>query len=349
MARYDYLIIGQGIAGTVLGFKLLQQGKSIKIVDVPLEGRSSHVAAGIINPVTGRNYVKSWLIDELIPAAQACYSAMSELLGKPYLRHKNVYRALHNPKNENAWLARTGDPHYQKYISECIASPQDFKHIKLAYNHGVVDQAYQLDIATLLSDLREYFMANDRLIEHRLDFSQSTESLKWINDQEANRVIFCEGHRVVDNPLWSYLPFDPVKGEMLYVKIPDLKLKACYRHRLFLAHLKENIYWIGANYIKQYEHNDPTATEREKLAAFLDEILETPYELIEHKAGIRPAVKTRKPLLGQHPEYTDYYLFNGLGAKGSSLSPYFADMLIEHMENGEELIGEVDISKFKFY
>lgn len=346
LARYDYLIIGQGIAGSVISFKLIQQGYKIRVVDTPLSGRSSSVAAGIINPVTGRNYVKSWLIDALLPSAVSCYEAMKDLLGPDYLIPKSVYRALHSAKDENAWMARTGDTFYQDYLGECTGHPADFDFIKPAYNQGYIKKAYQLRIKNLIMDFRAYLHQHNALIEEVLKIDSLQDLHQQLAAYDCKQVVFCEGHQVVHNPLWNYLPFDPVKGEMLYVKIPQLKLKDNYRHKMFLTHLYEDIYWVGASYIKNYENADITLSEKEKMTAFLEEILETDFEILEQKAGIRPAVKTRKPLLGRHPEFPNYFLFNGLGAKGSSLAPYFADMLIDYIEKDIALITEVDIAKY---
>ena len=61
----DYLIVGQGIAGTLTAFQLLERNKKICIIDDGNKTSSSSVAAGMINPVTGRKYVKSWMIEKI--------------------------------------------------------------------------------------------------------------------------------------------------------------------------------------------------------------------------------------------------------------------------------------------
>jgi nucleoside-diphosphate-sugar epimerase len=61
----NYLIVGQGIAGTNLTFTLLERGNSVTIADNPQEFSSSKVAAGLFNPITGRKMSKTWLADSL--------------------------------------------------------------------------------------------------------------------------------------------------------------------------------------------------------------------------------------------------------------------------------------------
>ena len=63
----DFLIIGQGLAGTVLAWNLIQRGRSVIVLDREDESTSSKVAAGLINPITGRYLTKSWRADETLP------------------------------------------------------------------------------------------------------------------------------------------------------------------------------------------------------------------------------------------------------------------------------------------
>ena len=60
----DYIIVGQGLAGTHLGFELESRGKSIRIIDNNFKNSSSKVAGGMFNPITGRNMVKTWKADD---------------------------------------------------------------------------------------------------------------------------------------------------------------------------------------------------------------------------------------------------------------------------------------------
>ena len=50
----DFLIVGQGLAGTLLAAELEGRGQSIQVVDNNYPRAASKVAAGIMNPVTGR-------------------------------------------------------------------------------------------------------------------------------------------------------------------------------------------------------------------------------------------------------------------------------------------------------
>ena len=67
MIEVDFMIVGQGLAGSLLASELLDAGKTIQIFDADHEGAASAIAAGIINPITGRRLVKSWMIMSFYP------------------------------------------------------------------------------------------------------------------------------------------------------------------------------------------------------------------------------------------------------------------------------------------
>lgn len=75
------LIVGQGLAGTALGLELEEAGVDFVIVSAGHAEAASRVAAGLVNPVTGRRWVKSARVDELLPFARDRYAQWSGTLG----------------------------------------------------------------------------------------------------------------------------------------------------------------------------------------------------------------------------------------------------------------------------
>ena len=87
MNKHDYLIIGQGLAGSLLAWELLQRGCKIMVIDNGLES-ASQVAAGLINPVTGMRLVKSAEVEHLLPSAMRCYEQLSQLFKQNFYIEK---------------------------------------------------------------------------------------------------------------------------------------------------------------------------------------------------------------------------------------------------------------------
>ncbi|MFM2145304.1 MAG: hypothetical protein RL732_140, partial [Bacteroidota bacterium] len=79
--QVDVLVVGQGICGTWLSYYLEKQGLSYHVLDNEHPESSSRIASGLINPVTGRRLVKTWMIDDLMEHAQNAYSDIGNELG----------------------------------------------------------------------------------------------------------------------------------------------------------------------------------------------------------------------------------------------------------------------------
>src|SRR5688572_21919724 len=104
--QVDVLIIGQGLCGTHLSWWLHQEGKSFVVLDDNNENSASKVAAGIINPVTGRRYVYSWMIDTVMPFAFDTYMAMSQYLEVDIIRPKSIIDFFPSPQMREAFVTR---------------------------------------------------------------------------------------------------------------------------------------------------------------------------------------------------------------------------------------------------
>ena len=90
MEVVDVLIVGQGLAGTWLSFWLYKAGVSFKIIDQINPDSASLRAAGLINPVTGRRLVTTWMIDELMPFSNNAYREIENFLDEIFINETSV-------------------------------------------------------------------------------------------------------------------------------------------------------------------------------------------------------------------------------------------------------------------
>ncbi len=348
MPKKDYIIVGQGLAGTLLSFLLEKEGKDCLVIDPGLDNAASTVAAGIINPVTGRRYVKSWRIDALLPAARQTYAELEQRLGIPLLRDYRILRSIGSVREENDWHARSLDPAYERYILDEAETQAFDGKIEAAYAYGELDKGCRVDIAALVRHYRKYLENKSSLLEESFDFEQlqiHEDGIQY-RDISARGVIFCEGYRGRYNPYFGYLPFHGDKGEVLIVRIPGANFDKLLKQHLFIVPLHDDLYWIGTTYFRSYETLAPTAEGRTWLENKLREVLRLPFEIVDHKAAVRPTVKDRRPLIGAHPDFSGLWLFNGLGTKGTSLGPYWAAHFVRHLLEGQPLDPEVDLRRF---
>ena len=87
--QVDHIIVGQGISGSFLSWYLIKEGKSVLVIDEENATTASRVAAGIINPVTGRRMVTVWMAEELFPFAWKAYNEFGAELGITAISQNN--------------------------------------------------------------------------------------------------------------------------------------------------------------------------------------------------------------------------------------------------------------------
>lgn len=348
----DFIIVGQGIAGTLLAHFLMQAGKTVLVIDNHHQGASSKAAAGIINPVTGRKYVKSWRVDDLLPVAKQTYRELADLLGVEIFHPRNVIRTMSNAKEENDWSVRTAEPGYQAYVSDEVELGAYAEKTNPAFSYGEVLQGGQTDLPLLIERFRKYLMEKDAILNAEFDFDQLDIFAEGIRYQDftAKKIIFCEGAKGKQNPYFSYLPFHGDKGEALIVRIPDAGFEKILKQQIFIVPLREDdLYWIGSTYDRHYQDDKPSEKGYNYLHEHLKNLLRVPFEVVDHVAAVRPTVRDRRPFLGLHPKFPQLGIFNGLGTKGASLGPFWAKQLVDFLLHEKTLDEAVDIQRFKSF
>lgn len=347
--KETYLIVGQGVAGTLLTYFLLKVGQNVIVIDNYHENAASKAAAGIINPITGRHYVKSWKIDELLPFAKQTYQNLEQLLQIQFYTERNVIRTFTNVKEENDWLTHSIEPSYQQYIAD-RADIGNYKNKTIpAFGYGEVLQGAQVHLPVLIENYRNYLQQENRLIEEIFDFEQLVIQESGIRYKSitADKIIFCEGIKAKSNPYFNYLPFHGDKGEALIVHIPNAHFEKILKQHIFIVPLgKGDLYWIGATNHRHFENDLPSEIGKNYLIKHLQILLQVPFEVIDHLAAVRPTVRDRRPFLGLHPQFPQLGIFNGLGTKGASLAPFFAHHFMQFLCSLHPLDKEVDIERF---
>lgn len=343
----DYVIIGQGIAGSALALELLFRNKNICVIDAGIENSSSSLAAGIVNPVTGRRLVKSWKIDELLPYSREFYQQAEELLQKRFLRDRKIMRVFIDNRERNDFQTKSAVPGLAKYLDDNIENIPSA--IKEEHSGGWIEKAMQVDTSAYLPALRKHLKNNDLLIEEKFDHNAliiNKDDFQY-KSLKSRQIVFCEGKELLNNPFFSEIPFTPAKGEFLIIDVPDLDIDFMIKKSLMLVPTDiKNRYWVGATFNHHYQNEKPSEKAKDQLLEKLAKVLDCPFKLIDHNCGVRPVSKDRRPIIGSHSVHKNMYLFNGMGSKGISLSPYFAKNFIDALEADDELLADVDLNRF---
>jgi glycine/D-amino acid oxidase-like deaminating enzyme len=349
--RLDFLIVGQGIAGVILAWELTNRSYNVRLVHDFDKNTSSHLAAGIINPVTGRRYVKTWRYEELQEQFLKTYANIEKDFELKFLHKSTIVRLLNTVKEENDFSLRLDDPEYKEYLRFPTDSEHLPKDLKNPFSFGFTQNAFRLDMPLLINRMLNYYSDKSIIISESFDFNELKVNFGEIQYKSwtSTNIIFSEGIKILSNPYFNYLPFEPSKGQVLIMRIPGLDRNTMFKNKIFITPWKDDLFWVGSYYENYPEEKYPTNEGFEKLISEFLKMWNGEFELIDHIAGIRPTVKDRRPLLGSHPVFPNLFIFNGMGTKGASLVPFMANHFVKYYEGDLDLLTEVSIRRFDSY
>jgi len=342
--KWDVIIVGQGLAGSVLALSFLEAGKKVLIIAEPRLSPCSQVAAGIWNPVVFKRLTKSWMVDDLLPVLNSFYTKAEQRLQASFITQRHILKFFSQEQEIQLWNKKSKGE-LEHYLDPEIHAPQA----------GFPDASFSkvlpcgnIDLPVFLEATRAYFKAQGAFLETVFDYRalQPGTTLSY-NGHEAGAIVFCEGHMVSENPFFKWIPLKPAKGEVLTIQCEGLKLERDILNKgVFILPLGNDRYKVGATYEWTALNDQPTTQGLEELKQKLEELITLPYTILKHEAGIRPSALDRRPIIGRHPLHQNLWVFNGLGTKGVMLAPYFAQQFVAAHEGKHALDPEVDVARF---
>jgi glycine oxidase len=343
----DYIIIGQGLAGSCLALQLLQRGKKIVVIDRTHENTATQVAAGLFNPITGRKMSKTWMADALFPYLHEFYRQVEQLMGGTFFHPMMLYRPFTSIEEQNEWMGKSADATLSAYVEAVHASPIEAHHVRNDFGGLMLKQCGYLNTKKFSEAVRTYIKQFSTLLEE--DFAEAEltieENSVRYKELHAKKIIFCQGESALSGNLFSWLPIRPLKGEVLTIQTTE-EVSKIYNRGVYVV---PDIWKVGATY--QFNDTTRACTDAglQELIEKLNELVCFPYRVTNQTWGMRPTTPDRRPILGPHPEHGSVIIFNGLGTKGVSLAPYFSSVLAGWLENEVPINKEVDIHRYKHY
>ena len=343
--NYDFLIVGQGITGSILALQLKKSSKKFKILESGNPNTSSKVAAGIVHPISLKRCNLSWRGKEFYEFSDTFYKEIdfesSIELYKPY----KLLRVFSSFEEQNNWIGKTNNEIY-KYI--LTLNNKELDNIKNKFGSGIVELCSRLSVKEFLNFVNISFLKKKMLKE---DFFKP-EKLKLKNNrfhyQEDiySKVIMCDGVNALKNPMFNYLPIIPNKGELLTV-FSNILPPHIINCGIFSLPETKNIFTVGSTYSNEDQKNNVTVDAKEYLMKKLNKIIEIDdVEIVDQKFGFRPTSLDRKPLIGEHPIIKNLYTVNGMGSKAILMAPLLVSELLDYIYQNKSLDSMVNINRF---
>jgi glycine/D-amino acid oxidase-like deaminating enzyme len=342
--QVDFLIIGQGLAGSLLAKELLRRGRSVHVVDDRWKSSASQVAAGLMTPLTGRRFTLTKDYPELFDAAKARLTELG------VFRPIQVYRMFVDEEQRGKGLKRTECRSCQPFIERVTSVRGELDAGLTDEFGGALMNGAWVDLPKLLSDVRAELQAASSLTEASFepaDAVATVDAVTWCHVQ-AGAIIYCDGYKSALRGPFKYLPWQPAKGEAITIRSSVADKPFILNREGWALPLGEGVWRTGTNWQWDQLDETPTEPQKEKLIRRFRSYFgqEVQVDVTAHVAGVRPCTSDNHPFMGMHPNQPRTHLFGGLGPRGTVWAPAMADEMAAYLCEGRPLRKECDLARF---
>ncbi len=338
----DVIILGLGLAGSALAWRLHWAGQRILLIDRGESVTASRIAAGLITPITGRRMTRADDFDLLLNQAEFFYRQVETTTGQQLLDKQPAVRFFLSDEERTLFLTDRW-PHMDadvRLIRNKAGTVSGFEMHKAA----------RLKVTLFLDATRDYFTERQELVtadvDPLTDIEVSGEGVRIATQNVcAPHLVFCQGYQAQQNPWFPGVPDGATKGEILTVRLEGRTDQRVTHQGLWLAPVQvsanakqaaapADMFIVGATYDREDLSGTITAAARSELLSGLAELASEPVEVLDHVAAVRAGTKQRRPFVAVHTQHPQFAILNGLGSRGALLAPHCAKELAAILVGG---------------
>ncbi len=347
--RVDYLIVGQGLAGSALALALRAKGARVLVLDREDSWSASRVAAGLVTTLAGRSMNPGVVQKEALARAHGWYRALEKRWGAKIFHQLPILRLYESPAQREK-LAKKQDS-VVEWLADLDAS-LDPEMWHAPHGGFTMQQTGRLDTPLYLELVRAELKKEQayRVTEFREDELVLAETNVQWRDVEASDVILCQGafqlgeglDRGLDgdlerqglvSSLFADIPHRSAKGDILTIHAPSLDESQILNRNGWMIPLGEGLWRCGATYLWDDLDGKLRASGRRAVEEKIQALTPASYTVVDHQVGVRPIIRQSQPVVTAHQQHQHVHFFNGLGSKGVIYAPlvaeHFAEVLVE--------------------
>ncbi len=328
MRETDTIIVGQGIAGSMMAYMLYLQQIPFIVIDTGNANTASRVAAGMFTPITGKRKTIQPLVLQQISFAVKTYKAIEQLIGYNFIHLENIYQVYNAASEQNDWIAKSAKYGYAEFILSC---PDQLPNIKQEMGACEITNSGWVDCSLLINGFADWLNRKGALLTTEFNYSElhiGKDAMEYQGIKFKN-IIFCEGYQTVNNPFFNEIVI-PCKGDMLTIQYDHADMsRIIKKNSIYMVEKGNGVFKVGSTYHWNNNNAEPDEADKALLELQLDSLLEKDYSVINHQSAIRPTTQNREVIVRQHPENSQMFMLNGMGTKGVLQAPWWAERLVK--------------------
>jgi glycine oxidase len=342
----DYIIVGSGLASIMFAEQLRTHQKSFVVISDRSQ-QASLVASGLYNPVVLKRFTAAWNAASNLETAIPKYISLEKLLGVKLDYVVPIHRVFNSVQEQNNWFLACDKPLLTPFLNPKLVDNKN-NSVKAPFGFGEVNATGRIDTQKLIEAYRTFLSQMNQYISATFDYEALIETPEGLcyESIQAKHIVFTEGFGIHKNPYFKQLPLEGTKGELITIYAPQLQLTPILKSSIFVIPMEGDHYLVGSTYEWTDKTNIPTSEAKSQLLEKLERLVTCDFEVVNQRAGIRPTVSDRRPLVGRHPNHQKMYVLNGLGTRGVLIAPAMAEALYTFIETDAPLPEEIDISRF---
>ncbi len=336
-----WLIIGQGLAGSVLALQCQHQGIEFEIWNDEMQYCSSKYAAGLWNPVSFKRITAPEHIHDLLHHCTTFFERSNEILESTSFHHSPIHRIFPDAQYGRDWDMKSILTKYE----HLLGTPEEKLPLwQQTFQSGRVLSSGWLNVPKFLENTRKHFQKSKQYLN--LGKNEIAERLANEEAEKTySRIIFCTGLAALPE-VFHNIRIIPNKGHVLAIKTDQTIPQHIVHYGNFAIPTDNHRLRVGSSY--EWEKSDTTVDNNivDELTKKLREHLPIALNVESVQVGLRPTVIDRNPIIGTLPQQPQYGIFNGLGTKGVLQAPLMAHYLIEYLTKGAEIPKGFSIQRF---
>ncbi len=357
--QVDFCVLGAGLAGLGVSKHLLNSGASVCVIDVKdIASGASGTPFGLVNPATGRFGKKVWEAEQCLSGVEADLKEVQQTAETELFVNTGVLRPAQTEKMAKRMFTTATESDWPDgWCTWLDKHEMESNHPNLHFVEGAMWLPKGLTV-----NIEAYLKAKAALLqtrglhvqlhaEYKVNCTDSGYEIHFANGKKLNctSLVFASGFDTHKSPFWEFLTLHPIKGQVAIFQSPEA---ANFDYSIsalgYIASISDTEFMAGSTYEHHFSHLEPDQEGVDYLINRLQKVYPVLFEdakLTGQWAGVRASTPDKKPVLGEHPEHKNMYVFTGLGSKGLLYSDYVGKLLAEHILQEGALPPAFDIAR----